>query len=139
MTAVGERNLATVRRLYGFDWIGIGSREQGFQEVAAQMDPDFRARVSPELGDRELHGLEGMNNFIDALEEDFEEFRYDADHFTEADDGRVVVSGRIKARGRGSKMPLTSEFGHLWTLRDGKVLRVEAFLDRLQAERAAQS
>jgi ketosteroid isomerase-like protein len=139
MTAVGERNLAVVRRLYGFDWIGIGSREQGFQELAAQMDPDFRARVSPELGDRVLHGLEGMTNFIDALEEDFEEFRYDADHFTEADDDRVVVSGRIRARGRASKMPLTSEFGHLWTLQEGRVLRVEAFLDRLQAERAAQS
>jgi ketosteroid isomerase-like protein len=139
MTAVGERNLAVVRRLYGFDWIGIGSREQGFEEVAAQMDPDFRARVSPELGDRVLHGLEGMTNFIDALEEDFEEFRYDADHFTEADDDRVVVSGRIRARGRASKMPLTSEFGHLWTLQEERVLRVEAFLDRLQAERAAQS
>jgi ketosteroid isomerase-like protein len=134
---VGEQNLDLIRSLYGFDWIGIGSRERGFQELAAQMDPDFRARVSTELGDRELQGMEGMTNFIDALEQDFDEFQYVGDRFTEAADGRVVVSGRILARGRASKMPLASEFGHLWHLRDGRALRVEAFLDRASAEQAA--
>jgi ketosteroid isomerase-like protein len=103
---VGERNLEVIRSLYGFDWIGIGSRERGFQELERLMDQGFQARVSPELGDRELQG-------------------------------RVVVSGRILARGRTSKMPLASEFGHLWSLKDGRVLRVEAFLDRASAEQAA--
>ena len=134
---MGERNLEVIRRLYGFDWIGIGSRERGFQELERLMDQGFQARVSPELGDRELQGIQGMNNFIDALEEDFEEFRYVGDSFAETPDGRVVVSGRILARGRTSKMPLASEFGHLWSLKDGRVLRVEAFLDRASAEQAA--
>jgi ketosteroid isomerase-like protein len=135
--AVGERNLDVIRSLYGFDWIGIGSRERGFEDLKGLMAPDFRARVSPELGDRELQGIEGMTNFIDALEQDFDEFRYVGDRFSEAADGRVVVSGRILARGRASKMPLASEFGHLWSLREGTLLRVEAFLDRAAAERAA--
>ena len=134
---MGEQNLEVVRSLYGFDWIGIGSRERGFEELQALMDPDFRARVSPELGDRELQGMQGMTNFIDALEQDFDEFRYVGDRFTEAAEGKVVVSGRILARGRASKMPLVSEFGHLWSLRDGRVLRVAAFLDRAAAEQAA--
>lgn len=134
---MGDSNVDLVRQLYGFDWIGIGSREEGFGELGKAMDPEFRARVSPELGDRELRGVEGLENFVDALEEDFETFRYEPEQITEVGEESVVVWGTIFARGRNSKMPLTSEFGHVWTLREGKALRVEAFLDRTAAERAA--
>jgi ketosteroid isomerase-like protein len=134
---MGESNVDLVRQLYGFDWIGLVSREEGFGELGKAMDPGFRGRVSPELGDRELHGVEGLVNFVDALEEDFESFRYEPEEITEAGKDSVVVWGTIFARGRNSKMPLTSGFGHVWTLRDGKALRVEAFLDRRAAERAA--
>lgn len=133
---MGESNVELVRHLYGFDWIGIGSREEGFDDLAKRMDPEFRARVSPELGDRELQGVDGVENFVDALEEDFEAFRYEPEQITEAGEDRVVVWGTIFARGRNSKMPLTSEFGHVWTVRDGTALRVEAFLDRHAAEQA---
>jgi ketosteroid isomerase-like protein len=135
---VGEQEIEVVRKLYGFDWVGLGSREQGFAELEHLMAPEFRARVSPELGERELEGIEGMTVFIEALEQDFAEFRYVADEFGEVGDGGVFVHGRIIARGRSSGMPLTSGFSHVWTLRDGLVLRVEAHLDRAAAEQAPE-
>ncbi len=134
---MGDEEVGLVRRLYGFDWVGLGSREEGFGELERLMAPGFRARVSPELGDRELQGIDGMTVFIDALEQDFAEFRYVGDRFDQGGEGGVVVHGRIVARGRASGMPLTSEFTHVWTLRDGRVLRVEAFLDPAAAERAS--
>jgi ketosteroid isomerase-like protein len=134
---VGEGNRKLVEQLYGFDWIGLASREEGLTALGRLMDPGFTARVSPEVGDRELEGIDGMVNFVQALEEDFEEFRYLADEIDEVADDRVVVSGWIAARGRASRMPLTSEFGHVWSVADGKVRRVEAYLDRAAAEEAA--
>jgi len=105
---VGEASTKLVEQLYGFDSIGLVSREQGVELLEGLMDSDFSARVSPEVGDRELRGVDGLINFIDALERDFEEFRYVADEIADAPGGRVVVWGRIVARGRASKMPLTS-------------------------------
>jgi len=132
---MGEASTKLVEQLYGFDWIGLVSREHAVELLEGLMDSDFSARVSPEVGDRELRGVDGLINFIDALERDFEEFRYVADEIADAPGGRVV--GRIVARGRASKMPLTSGFGHVWSVHEDRVLRVEAFLDRAAAESAA--
>jgi ketosteroid isomerase-like protein len=63
---------------------------------------------------------------VEGLEEDFSEFRYQAETFDEVSPDQVLVTGHIQARGRRSNMPLTAPFGHLWTLRDGKALKVEA-------------
>ena len=37
-----------------------------------------------------------------------------------------VMAQDVQARGRRSNMPLRAPFGHLWTLSDGRVVRVEA-------------
>jgi ketosteroid isomerase-like protein len=92
------------------------------------MAPDVQAQISPEVGERTLHGLEGFAVFVEGLEEDFSEFRYQAEEFEELSPEQLVVSGHIQARGRRSNMPLTASFGHLWTLRDGKAVSVEARL-----------
>lgn len=120
---MAEADLDLVRRIYGFDWVAVGSRRAGFSELADVVTPDFSSRLSPELGERVVEGVSSLQQFTQALEEDFSEFRYDADEFVESPGGRVVVCGRIHAQGRSSRMPLSGEFGHVWTLsrraRDG--------------------
>ena len=110
---MAEPNVDVIRGLYGFNWAAVDDRGRGLAAAAEVMAPQVEARVSPEVGDRTLHGLEGFAVFVEGLEEDFSEFRYQA-------------TGQIQARGRRSNMPLTAPFGHLWTLRDGRALRVEA-------------
>jgi ketosteroid isomerase-like protein len=104
------------------------TRARGLAAAGEVMAPDVQARVSPEVGDRTLHGLEGFAVFVAGLEEDFSEFRYQAENFDEVSPERVLVTGHIQARGRRSNMPLTAPFGHLWTMRDGRAIRVEARL-----------
>ena len=84
------------------------------------MAADVESRISPEVGDRTLHGLEGFAVFVEGLEDDFSEFRYEAQEFEELSAEQIVVRGLIRARGRRSNMPLSAPFGHLWTLRDGR-------------------
>jgi hypothetical protein len=134
---MGEGDVELVRRIYGFDWVGIGARREGFTELAGLVSPGFRSRLSPELGDRIVEGVEGLKKLTLALEEDFSEFRYDADEFIEAGRGTVVVLGTIHAQGRSSRMPLSGEFGHIWQLEDGKAAAVSAYRDRESARQEA--
>jgi ketosteroid isomerase-like protein len=123
---MAESNAELIRGLYGFNWAAVDDRGRGLAAAGEVMVPEVEARVSPEVGDRILHGLEGFAVFVEGLEEDFSEFRYQAEQVDEISPDQVMVSGQIQARGRRSNMPLTAPFGHLWTLRDGRAVRVEA-------------
>jgi ketosteroid isomerase-like protein len=123
---MAESNAELIRGLYGFNWAAVDDRGRGLAAAGEVMAPQVEARVSPEVGDRTLHGLEGFAVFVEGLEEDFSEFRYQAEEIDEVSPDQVMVTGQIQARGRRSNMPLTAPFGHLWTLREGRAVRVEA-------------
>ena len=133
---VGERG-DLIRRIYGFDWAGIRTRRAGFEELRGLVTDDFNSQLSPELGERVLAGVQGLEMFVEAVEEDFSEFVYNADEIEEIGDDRVLVLGTIAARARATGMPLTGEFGHIWTVRDGRAAHVQAHRDRDQARGAA--
>ena len=114
--------------LYGIDWTSVGPRREGLAAAADVMSPEVRARISPEVADRVLNGVSDFATFVEALEEDFSEFRYVAEDVSEASPGVYIVMGVINARGRHSKMPLSAPFRHAWTFRDGRAVTVEAHL-----------
>ena len=123
--------------MYGVDWAAIRSRREGFDELRAMVTPDFESRLSPELGERILAGVQGLEMFVEAVEEDFREFHYEAEELHEVGDDQVLVLGRIVARARATGMPLSGEFGHIWTVRDGLATRVKAHRDRDEARHTA--
>jgi ketosteroid isomerase-like protein len=125
---VGDR-ADLIRRIYGFDWATVRSRREGFAQLGSLVTEDFDSQLSPELGERVLSGVQGLEMFVEALEQDFSEFRYEADALEELGDDRVLVLGRIVARGRATGMPLSGDFGHIWTVRDGRASHVEAHRD----------
>jgi ketosteroid isomerase-like protein len=130
-------NVEIVRRIYGFNWAAVGSRAEGLEQMETIVSPDFESKLSPGLGGRIVEGLQGLRDFSDALEQDFEEFSYEPDRFEDAGDGRVAVAGRLTGVGRMSKVPLSGEFGHVWQLADGLAVRVESYADAASAMSAA--
>ena len=135
---MGER-AELIRRIYGFDWAGIRSRREGFGQLQSLVTDDFNSQLSPELGERVLSGVQGLEMFVEAVEVDFSEFRYEADEIEETGDDRVLVLGTIHARARATGMPLSGDFGHVWTVRDGRAAQVQAYRDRAEARQAADS
>ena len=121
-----EGNADLIRGVYGFNWADVDDRARGLAAANEVMASHVEARVSPEVGDRTLLGVEGFAVFVEGLEEDFSEFRYEAEHFEDVSGEQLFVTGIIRARGRRSNMPLSAPFGHLWTLRDSKAVKVEA-------------
>jgi hypothetical protein len=120
-----------VRTLYGIDWTNVDARARGLAAAAEVMSPDVKARISPEVGDRVLDGIDGFATFVQGLEEDFSEFRYDVEVLDETAPGEVTLSGVVHARGRRSRMPLSAPFSHSWLFIEGQAVRVEARLSRV--------
>jgi hypothetical protein len=88
--------------MYGFDWATVRSRREGFGELRGMVSEDFDSQLSPELGERVLSGVQGLEMFVEAVEQDFSEFHYDADEVVEVDGDRVLVLGRIFAKARAT-------------------------------------
>lgn len=82
-------------------------------------------------------GHDGIRRYFDDIRSAWEEWRVDVHDTALAPDGRVIIEMTMHARGKGSGAPLAEFAAHIWTLRDGRLLRNQPFRDRDQAERAA--
>jgi ketosteroid isomerase-like protein len=59
----------------------------------------------------------------------------DAEEVIESGD-RILVLIRWKGRGKGSGVEMEAEGAHLWTFRDGLVVKYEVYRDRHEARAA---
>jgi ketosteroid isomerase-like protein len=117
---VSQENVEIVRRM--FDAYAQG----GFAAVAEFIHPDFEMTLMAHhpLGGRTYSARNAgraMLEFVDS----FEGFRAEPVRFIDAGD-RVVMAFRERGRARGS-VELEQVFGCLFTLRDGKIARMEWF------------
>ena len=83
-----------------------------------------------------VRGKEGSRQFFESQDETWESFDIDAEEFREVGD-RVLIDGHVRARGRGSGVDFEQPLLMVVWFRDGKVARVQSFLDRDQANEAA--
>ena len=81
-------------------------------------------------------GREGLETWFAEARDTWEWFRALADEFRDLGD-RVLVLGRIEARGRGSGVQLDAPAGMLFEFRGGKISRDRTYLDHGEALRAA--
>jgi uncharacterized protein len=66
----------------------------------------------------------------------WEDWRCEAEEFIASGDF-VVVLTRYTGRGKGSRVAVDTRGAHVWTLRDGRVIRLEVFSSRERALAAA--
>ena len=123
----GERRGA---RAYG-EWAqGDFSRRELF-------DPNIEGVWAAELPD--AHVDQGVEAFFASCREwlsTWEGFRLEAEAFLPAED-KVVVLVVLRGRGRGSGAEVATPAAHVWTMRLGRAVRVEAYMDRARALEAA--
>jgi ketosteroid isomerase-like protein len=129
LAAMSSSEAELIRTIYGIDWTAVDARTRGLAAAGELLSPDVRARISPEVGDRVLEGIADFATFVEGLEEDFSEFRYEVETAEDTAPGEVVLTGVIRARGRRSRMPLSAPFSHSWSFVDGRAVRVEASLN----------
>ena len=83
-----------------------------------------------------LSGRDGFANALIGVADSFSAWRHEPRRFTEVGD-QVLVDLVFHATGRGSRVELEKPEFHLWSFRDGKILRPQWFNRRDEALAAA--
>ena len=79
-----------------------------------------------------------MARYLAKVNEAFDDYRMVPEEFIDAGDDQVLVFSREGGRGKGSGAPVqTNPTAHLWTLRDGKAIRMQSYWERDEALEAA--
>jgi ketosteroid isomerase-like protein len=119
-----------VRRLYA-------ELMAGGSAIGEFVDPDIEwvpARESL-LADDTYRGVEGVRRFWGEFLSNWDEYRVEPQEFREGRDQVAVV---VRIVGRMRELELDQTQSSLFTIRDGKVVRVEAFTDPDAAREAAE-
>ena len=108
-----------------------------FDAALALMDPDVEAHNPPEVPEAAVHrGREAVRRDWEQTLELFDDFSVELEEYFDAGDDLLVYL-RYRGRGRGSRAEVVAPMAHVWTFREGKVIRFRQFLDRAEARVAA--
>ena len=86
---------------------------------------------------RVFRGRQGTRDYFATLGEVFDDMRVEIEEITEAGADRLMVVVRVTGRGKGSGVNVEQRNGQVWTFVRGKVARVDSFMSRAEALKAA--
>jgi ketosteroid isomerase-like protein len=129
---MSNENLDAVRR--GFEALDRG----GVEAFLEFIDPQFETTTPPELTvePATYRGHDGLRRYFESFYEIMDEVRFEPVEFIDAGE-RVVVPARLVARGRDTGIEAVQQLAFVWTLRDGKGLRLQTYATRAEALEAA--
>jgi ketosteroid isomerase-like protein len=130
---MSEESVEIVRRVYD------AASARDVETVLALYDPEVELDVS-RLGLADLnvyHGHDGLRSLFREWNEIWGKIEYDYEELIDAGEHVVSVVTR-HARGRASGAEVERPFALVWTLREGKVVRVVWFLTREEALETAE-
>jgi ketosteroid isomerase-like protein len=115
------------------------SHGAGVETLLPYLDPEIDLISTPEfLPDAEdYHGHDGVRAWFDKIGELVEDMRWQPEEIIDAGD-RLVAAVLVSGRGRASGVAVELRQFLVVTVRDGKGVRIESYLDRDQALAAAR-
>jgi uncharacterized protein len=127
-TQTESKNIAAVRRLY--------EARGNPAIVKTVLAPDVRWEVVEGFPHSEVYqGMNGVADFFTRLFGDFEDWHTEAAEIFEAGD-RVIGLGFYSARARTTGKTFKARFAHVWTVRDGVIVRLQQCADTVQLANA---
>jgi len=128
---MSEENVELLRD--GYAAFNRGDWDAGFGRAAADFEWETDARL-PNAG--VYRGRAELQRFFEDQAAPFESSVIEPERFIVNGD-RVVALVRVRRRPRGSNAEVEADIAHLWTFRDGEVIRGQAFAKREDALEAA--
>jgi ketosteroid isomerase-like protein len=102
----------------------------------AVLHPDAEWHESAELPDTGVYrGRESIRAFLAEYLESWERFHQEVEEVVDAG-SRIGLILRLRARGRRSGVDVDARYAHVWTMEDGRGVKVEGYADP-EAGRAA--
>ena len=132
---MSEENVEIVRR--AIDAFNSGEHDEALAPYAPDAEWHLTRRFT-ELGEGVYRGHGGMERFWAEAHQDMEELSLSVSDIRAVGEDRVLFSATTKGRGKRSQAPFESPpIWYVVTVRDGLVMRVEAYLDSAQALESA--
>jgi ketosteroid isomerase-like protein len=118
--------------------IGYEAVSQGDWDAPTRFaHPEFELRTADRAPNPGTYrGPEEVRRFFEDLFEPFEKVVVEPEEFFEGAD-QIVVFVLTRFRPTGSSAVIENRIGHLWTMREGKAMRLEIFPRREDALEAA--
>ena len=130
---MSQENVEIVRQVYAH-W------EQGHFAAAVEFfDPEiaFESFMPDASENVILHGLDELEAFTRDWFTHWRHYRVTGEEFQAVGEDKVLASGRQIATGQHSGVEVESPAFTIWTIRQGKVLKLSAHYDRGKALEAA--
>jgi uncharacterized protein len=126
-------DVETLRGAYG------ALNEGDIERALAVLDEDAEWCEHSDLPEAGLYqGKDAIRDFLHDFLESWQEFQQETEELIQGD-GRVLIMLRSKVRGKGSGVAVEGEYAHLWTMENGRGVRVDAYFDRKEALRALRA
>jgi len=108
------------------------------QAALDALDPDAEWHESADIPETGVyHGRDAIGAWLREFLESWDEFRQEVVEMFDAGD-RVVVFLRLVAKGKLSGATVDARYAHVWTMRNGKGIRVDGYVNRDEALEAAR-
>jgi ketosteroid isomerase-like protein len=131
---MSKENIDLIETIYESFW------SRNFEAVLSHFDKEFEwfAAESSPLADRSpYHGIDAIREGVfDRIASAFEMLTTDVDEIFDADE-RVVVLGHYRGRFRGKAEDFRAQVAHIWTVRRGKAVKFQQYVDTLQIFKSA--
>jgi ketosteroid isomerase-like protein len=98
-------------------------------EALKYADPDVVWNPIEELA---TQGHDAVRASLARWKGEWDDYKLMPEEFLDMGD-RVVVTVRLQGRGRGSGVQIDARFYDVYTLRDGKIIRMDQFTERSEA------
>ncbi len=132
-----QANTQTVQQVYE-NFKGTSFRSADMQSLLGLCSDDVEWQV-PEMENvrycGKRRGIESVRDFFSAIADDLELLQFEPQEFIAQGDKVVALghySWRVKATGR----EFSSEWAHVYTVRDGKIIRFHEYMDTAAEFRA---
>jgi ketosteroid isomerase-like protein len=130
---MSQESVEIVRRWWaGFNDDGMPPLSLCDEQIEIRMPPDFPVRGV-------FQGHEGVRRWREQVFDVAENARVEPEKILEVHGDGETVLMLLRATGTAgySEIDLELEWAAIWTIRDGKVLRAQGYLDRAEALEAA--
>ena len=124
---MSQENVDTIRRGYA---------DLNRRDVEAWLDAFHpNAEMYDLVGGPETPARQGhaaLREWVETVDDVWEDGRYEPEEFIDAGDF-VVVALRVRARRRDIRVPINVSLYHVFEMREGRIQRGTAYLDRAEA------
>lgn len=128
---MSQDNVEIVRRAFEATARGDGASVLALHDPKVELDPS-RSALGRLVGAGVYHGHERVRRFFHAYYEAWDHIDYDIEELIDAGD-QVVSLVNSRGRGRVSGVEVELRIPGVWTIQEGKIVRVVFFSSRDEA------